>query len=88
MNADYNDELDPEGPSPEELDGSDDDDETATLACPACGADVYEDAVVCPACGANITPAARCGRGAWAIAVLVLLVAAGLVWTALGSSAG
>lgn len=76
------DELDPEGPSPDEIDESDDD-ETATLSCPACDAEVYEDADVCPSCGASMTPVARRSGGAWAIAIVVLLVAAGLVWTAL-----
>ena len=28
-----------------------DDDDNATIACPHCGADVYDDAEQCPACG-------------------------------------
>ena len=41
------------------IDPADDpwDEETAdTLTCPACGADVYEDADQCPACGEFILP--------------------------------
>lgn len=30
-------------------------DQTVVVACPHCGAEVYEDAVQCPACGAYIT---------------------------------
>ncbi len=33
-----------------------DDDETATLTCPHCGAEVYEDAEYCPVCDSYITP--------------------------------
>lgn len=29
----------------------DDDDESLTVECPECGADVYEDAEYCPSCG-------------------------------------
>lgn len=32
----------------------DDDDESETIACPACGADVYEDAERCSSCGEYI----------------------------------
>jgi len=38
------------------VDAFDEDDEfTETVACPSCGADVYEDAVQCPRCGEYIT---------------------------------
>ncbi len=33
----------------------DDDESAETIACPACGAEVYEDAIRCPACGTYIT---------------------------------
>jgi len=32
-----------------------DDDRSETIRCPACGAEVYEDAPQCPACGDYIT---------------------------------
>ena len=32
------------------------DDEAETIRCPACGTDVYEDAVQCPACREYISP--------------------------------
>jgi predicted amidophosphoribosyltransferase len=40
-----------------------DDSEAETEACPACGAEVYEEAEQCPECGEYITPGA--GRGAF-----------------------
>jgi hypothetical protein len=33
-----------------------DDEATETIACPHCGAEVYQDAAVCPACGTYLTP--------------------------------
>lgn len=47
-----------DGPADDEYpDESDypDDDESLTQPCPACGADVYEDAEQCPVCGEYIT---------------------------------
>lgn len=35
-------------------DAYDDDDESYTVECPECGADVYEDAEQCPSCGQYI----------------------------------
>ncbi len=40
---DWDDDHDPDDP--------DDDDTSLTVACPVCGADVYEDAEHCPSCG-------------------------------------
>ncbi len=44
-----------------------DDDETDTIPCPHCGADVYEDAVQCPICGDYITGSEgpMAGRPLW-----------------------
>lgn len=39
-----------------------DDDEAEVVDCPACGAEVYEDAPQCPVCGEYITHGAR---GVW-----------------------
>lgn len=57
------DEPDDSWDEPEEPD----DDLTETVACPACGAEVYEDAVRCPECGEYITHDTRAwsGRPAW-----------------------
>ena len=61
-------------------DWADDDDETCTIACSECGADVYEDAVRCPECGFYLSPAhgAMAGRPTWwywvGAAVLVAIV--------------
>jgi hypothetical protein len=65
---------------PDEADDDwDNDDEAETFACPACGADVYEDSQRCPACGEyisqNTSPMA--GRSA----VFVVLGIAGIVAT-------
>ncbi|MEM9166733.1 MAG: zinc-ribbon domain-containing protein [Planctomycetota bacterium] len=65
-------ELDPEGPSPEDLerfdrDGSD---------CPSCGAEVYDDATVCPICGELLTAEPGSGPSKLTIAVVGLVIAA------------
>lgn len=57
-----------------------DDDEAETVACPACGVDVYEDAEQCPSCGEYITAASSTGylwrdRPVW----WVVLGAAGIL---------
>jgi hypothetical protein len=36
---------------PADEDFPEDDESSETVRCPACGADVYEDADMCPACG-------------------------------------
>jgi len=36
-----------------------DDDTTETVACPHCGAEIYEDTVRCPVCEDYITPGAN-----------------------------
>ena len=41
-------------------DWSDDpDDETATIPCPSCGKDVYDDAAYCPYCNTDLAEAAE-----------------------------
>lgn len=59
-----------------ELPTADDDAEelTSTQECPACGADVYEDAEQCPACGEWMTSATRAweGKPIWWIALGLL----------------
>ncbi|MCA9269853.1 MAG: hypothetical protein KDA41_15335, partial [Planctomycetales bacterium] len=63
-------------------------DEDATVACPHCGADVYEDAPCCSTCGQYMTPDASpwserpwwwtaLGLAGVAAAILGLLLAAG-----------
>jgi predicted RNA-binding Zn-ribbon protein involved in translation (DUF1610 family) len=65
---------DPEGP--QECDLAEDDDESATFACPECGADVYEDADRCPACGrwVSVSSAPASGRQ-----LLFMAIAVGLI---------
>lgn len=50
---------------------NDDDDASETVACPACGAEVYEDALRCPRCGEYVTHSTShfAGRPWWWIAL-------------------
>lgn len=50
------------------------DDETQVVTCPACGAEVYEDAEQCPVCGEWITSSTHpfAGRGLWFIGLGLL----------------
>jgi len=56
-----------------------DDEATATVACPHCGAQVYEDAEYCPVCDSYITPGGNAisGRPLW----WILLGLAGIIAT-------
>ena len=56
------DDPDDEGPSSVDLDELGDDGPSQTVGCPACGAEIYEDADRCPVCGQYVTR----GRGVWA----------------------
>lgn len=73
---------------PEEWDepgeGGEDDEETAVLPCPHCGAEVYEEAERCPHCGAYIVRRLRAweGRPRWWI-VLGLLGIGAAAWALL-----
>ena len=70
----------------EESEYLDEDDETSTLPCPECGADVYEDAVRCPACGNYITHPTSVWHGRpgwWIVLGLLGVVALILVLTGL-----
>jgi hypothetical protein len=51
-----------------------DEDEAEVVECPACGADVYEDAEQCPACGDYIVHSSSIwkGRPTWWIALGLL----------------
>ncbi len=59
-----------------------DEESTDTIECPACGADVYEDADQCPVCGEFLIPDTRvwAGKPTWWIALgmlgIIVLVAA------------
>ena len=70
----------------DEIEYLDEDDETFTLPCPECGADVYEDAVRCPACGNYITHPTSVWHGRpgwWIVLGLLGVVALILVLTGL-----
>ena len=55
----------------------DDDDSSETVACPHCGAEMYEDSIRCPVCGEYVThsTSALMGRPMW----YVLLGLAGVI---------
>lgn len=67
---------------PDDDDYDDDDHLSETVACPECGAEIYEDAVRCPACGQYVTPGAGSlwtGRSPWWI-LLALAGIAAVIW--------
>jgi len=75
---------DEEGPDEADADLLDDADDTATIECPHCGAEIYEDAQRCPHCGQYVfsdadldLPAHR--SPSWAY-VLLLAALAALLW--------
>jgi len=73
---------DREYPDEDELD----DGETDTIACPDCGADVYEDAVQCPNCGLYLTSNTHAwsGKSALWLALGLLGIIAAILALALG----
>lgn len=71
------DDIDPEGPSAEDLErfGS------QFRSCPACGAEVYDQAEVCPECLAPMSATRSQGLPTWAIlAACAVLVTFVLFW--------
>lgn len=53
----------------------DDDEETSTVSCRACGAEVYEDALECPVCNQYLEAGSRsplAGRPLWYVALAIL----------------
>jgi endogenous inhibitor of DNA gyrase (YacG/DUF329 family) len=74
------DNLKDEGPQEIDLAELGGEDESETVPCPACGAEIYEDAARCPSCGEYVTirqeSPARSGRWKWLVA---LGVAVGVV---------
>lgn len=64
---------------------SDDDSDTETQPCPACGADVYEEADQCPMCGEYIIDSgvSLAGRPLW-FAILGLLGVIAVIVACLG----
>lgn len=60
----FDDSLDPEAPSPEDIARFDRDGST----CPSCGSEVYDDAGVCPICGEILLSGAAKSKP-WAVIV-------------------
>jgi uncharacterized paraquat-inducible protein A len=73
------DDLDPEGPDPSEMDSSDDPD---LDVCPHCRKLISEEAEICPHCRNYISSEdAPMSRTAWAVIVIVgLLLISMLAW--------
>jgi hypothetical protein len=72
-------DVDPEGPDPHEMDSSDDPD---LDVCPHCRKLISEDAERCPHCGEYVTPGeAPLSPVAWlVIALLIVAMTGGLLW--------
>lgn len=73
---DYEDTLDPEGPSADDIarfdrEGSD---------CPSCGSEVFDDATVCPICGEFLTATAGTTKPWAALVAGVILLAFVLIY--------
>jgi hypothetical protein len=68
---------------PEDEDDAWDDDDSATVACPNCGRQVYEDAEQCPHCGEYIIPGASggglSGQAGWYQVLVVLGIVAVII---------
>jgi predicted RNA-binding Zn-ribbon protein involved in translation (DUF1610 family) len=71
------DDLRDEGPDEQDLRDLADDETTETLACPACGAEIYAGADRCPHCGNWVTlREGGCRRsGLWWLIVLAVIAA-------------
>ncbi len=74
----YEDELDPEGPSPEDIARFDRDGQT----CPSCGSEVFDDASICPICNEYISGGAPsfARKYLWPIVGAAVLVIFVLTW--------
>jgi DNA-directed RNA polymerase subunit RPC12/RpoP len=76
-------ENDADAPDVEDW-GDDDDADEATIACPNCGREVFEDSPRCPHCGEFILEEDSAASTPWWIVLGVLLcLAAVLVWVVL-----
>jgi hypothetical protein len=62
-------------------DGLEDDDE-ATIPCPGCGEEIYDDAVRCPHCGSYVVDDshAMSSRPTWVILTALVCLAMALGW--------
>lgn len=69
--SDYDDDLDPQGPSREDMERFGDE----FVTCPECGSLVYDQAEVCQACGRALHDEPK-GTPMWAIGIGAGLVAA------------
>lgn len=70
--------MDDEFAESDEHDWDDDDSEAETVPCPACGAEIYEEAQQCPVCGeyAVHNSSLLAGKPGWYVLLAVLGVIA------------
>jgi predicted nucleic acid-binding Zn ribbon protein len=73
-------DLDPEGPSPEDLERFSRDDalgHSGTIKCQQCREAIYDDADVCPYCGTfQLHGARRTRRSLWMVVVAIIVLMA------------
>ncbi len=75
-------ELDPEGPSAEDLERfsrADEAGESGTVKCQQCGKLIFDDADVCPYCGTFQLRGARRNRRLWLVVVAIIVLLAFLL---------
>lgn len=68
-------ELDPDGPSAEDLRRLD----QAMRRCPSCGSEIYDDTTKCPTCGEWLSES-KAGGSMWTIVGVVVLIVFVLAW--------
>jgi len=66
------DDVDPEGPSPEDLERFGDE----WVTCPECGSAIYDQTEICPRCGHALTSSDGGKTPVWAIVAAVLALIA------------
>ena len=74
--------MDDEFGNSDEQEWTDDDPAAETVPCPACGADIYEEAEQCPVCGDYVVHgrSALAGKPGWYLLVAVLGVIAAIAF--------
>lgn len=79
--GDY-DDLKDEGPQDIDLEQLGDQEDSETVPCPACGAEVYKDADRCPVCGQYVVTRAEGRPSQWKWVMVALMILAIAIWLA------
>lgn len=74
---------DDEGPSDDEIEAFDDEDDADVVECPHCGREVYDDADRCPHCGMNVVRNRFPRWPIWFIITVIIVILIVLGWTGL-----